>query len=144
MCALIQSVNAYSGLADAYQKAGRNNPPPSRYQCQNLILTGQIQKAARVYNKAKTIYPDWRFFFESSLTRFAKGHLSIGQHDEAIECFKLVVDAYPKSANAYVNLGDAYLKSGSKDLAARNYQNSLELNPKNASVAKKLAELSAE
>jgi len=39
------------------------------------------------------------------------------------------VQEYPKSANTYDSLGEAYLKMGQKDLAIRNYETSLRLDP---------------
>jgi len=60
---------------------------------------------------------------------------------EAIEIFKFVVLEYPESANAYDSLGEAFMKAGEKELAIRNYEKSLELNPKNENAKKKLAEL---
>lgn len=47
------------------------------------------------------------------------GHLSeaAAETKAAIEIFKLNLLAYPDSADAHYNLGDAYLKDGQKDLA---------------------------
>ncbi len=50
---------------------------------------------------------------------------------EAIEIFKLNVFAFPKSANAFDSLGEAYLEVGDKKLAVENYKKSLFLNPQN-------------
>jgi len=50
---------------------------------------------------------------------------------EAIEIFKLNVAEYPKSWNVYDSLGEAYMKNGDKELAIKNYEKSLELNPEN-------------
>jgi tetratricopeptide (TPR) repeat protein len=63
---------------------------------------------------------------------------------EAIEIFKLSVEAYPQSYNAYDSLGEAYMDNGDKELAIKNYQKSLELNPGNANGVKKLKELAAQ
>jgi len=60
---------------------------------------------------------------------------------EAIEIFKFVVLEYPESANAYDSLGEAYMRAGEKDLAIRNYEKSLELNPKNENAKKMLEDL---
>jgi CubicO group peptidase (beta-lactamase class C family) len=50
---------------------------------------------------------------------------------ESIDIFKLNVLAFPKSANAFDSLGEAYLEAGKKDLAIENYKKSLLLNPDN-------------
>ena len=57
--------------------------------------------------------------------------LQAGKVKEAIEVFKLNVNAFPKSANVYDSLGEAYMKDGNKELAIENYKISLELNPGN-------------
>lgn len=41
------------------------------------------------------------------------------------------VEAYPKLWVSYDTLAEAYLKSGNKELAVKNYQTSLELQPFN-------------
>ncbi len=59
----------------------------------------------------------------------------------AIEIFKLNIAEYPKSANGYDSLGEAYVAAGDATQAVINYAKSLELNPKNANAAAKLAEI---
>jgi CubicO group peptidase (beta-lactamase class C family) len=50
---------------------------------------------------------------------------------EAIEVFKMNVEDYPKSWNAYDSLGDGYIAGDNKPEALKNYQRSLALNPGN-------------
>lgn len=50
---------------------------------------------------------------------------------EAIEVFKLVVEVFPGSSNAYDSLGEAHMIAGHKALAIENYRKSVELNPGN-------------
>jgi CubicO group peptidase (beta-lactamase class C family) len=62
---------------------------------------------------------------------------------EAIEIFKLNVEAFPESYNTYDSLGEAYMKNGDKELAIKNYKKSLDLNASNTNAVnmlKKLAE----
>jgi tetratricopeptide (TPR) repeat protein len=60
---------------------------------------------------------------------------------EAIEVFKLNVEDFPKSANVYDSLGEAYMVSGDKELAIQNYQRSIELNPDNGNAVEMLKKL---
>ena len=55
--------------------------------------------------------------------------------EQAIELFKLNVEAFPQSANAYDSLGEAYLNAGNNELALKNYQKAVELDPTNANAA---------
>ncbi len=63
---------------------------------------------------------------------------------EAIEIFKLNAAEYPKAFNTYDSLGEAYLTAGNKELAIRNYEKSLELNPKNINAKRVLNKLEKE
>ena len=51
--------------------------------------------------------------------------------DAAVAIFRLNMEAFPGSANTYDSLGEAYMVSGDKDLAIKNYQRAVELNPTN-------------
>lgn len=48
---------------------------------------------------------------------------------EAVEVFKLNVEAYPNSANAYDSLAEGYLLDGNRTEAIKNYEKAVELNP---------------
>jgi Tfp pilus assembly protein PilF len=63
------------------------------------------------------------------------------QTKEAVEVFKLNVEAYPASANVYDSLAEAYLAHGEKQLAIDNYRKALELDPKSESARKALQTL---
>ena len=63
------------------------------------------------------------------------------QLKEAIEVFRLNVFAFPRSANAYDSLGEAYLEFGDKKLASENYRKSLELDPENENAREVLKRL---
>lgn len=52
--------------------------------------------------------------------------------EDAILVFRKNVELHPASWNTYDSLGEAYMNHGDKDLAVKNYEKSVELNPKNA------------
>ena len=60
---------------------------------------------------------------------------------DAIEVFKLNVEDYPESFNVYDSLGEAYAVNGDKELAIKNYQRSIELNPNNTGGIEALKKL---
>ena len=62
---------------------------------------------------------------------------------EAIDLFKLNAQIYPGSGNAFDSLGEAYMKSGQKQLAIESYAKSLEKDPANTNAKEKLKELEA-
>jgi CubicO group peptidase (beta-lactamase class C family) len=80
-------------------------------------------------------------FGEEELNRLGYQLLQRGKQDEAIQIFKLNVEAYPKAFNTYDSLGEAYMVAGNKELAITNYKKSLELNPKNSNATETLKRL---
>jgi CubicO group peptidase (beta-lactamase class C family) len=68
---------------------------------------------------------------EVQMNRLGYALLSKNLLNEAIEVFKLNVEAFPDSWNVYDSLGEAYMIKGDKELAIKNYQKSIELNPQN-------------
>ncbi len=66
---------------------------------------------------------------ESAINGFGYQLLRRKQVNEAIEVLKLNVEAYPKSANVYDSLGEAYLTAGNKEKAIENYSKALLIDP---------------
>ena len=63
--------------------------------------------------------------------------------EDAILVFRKNVEVHRESWNVYDSLGEAYMNHGDKELAVKNYEKSVELNPKNengVAMLKKLAE----
>jgi len=79
---------------------------------------------------------------EGDMNRVGYQLLQTGKKKEAIEVFKINVEAFPKSGNVYDSLGEAYLADGDKKLAIANYKKSVELDPTNENGKKVLDELS--
>ena len=67
--------------------------------------------------------------------------LRSGKPKEAIEIFKLNVEAYPQAFNTYDSLAEAYMTINERELAIQNYEKSLELNPNNKNAAEILKRL---
>jgi tetratricopeptide (TPR) repeat protein len=83
-----------------------------------------------------------RFYFdETEFNALGYKLLSRRMTAAAIEVFKMNVEMYPESANAYDSLGEAYMLDGDTGNAVRNYMRSLELNPDNTNAKEKLEEL---
>jgi tetratricopeptide (TPR) repeat protein len=59
----------------------------------------------------------------------------------AKEIFELNVENYPKSSEAYCVLGTYYMFNGSKELAIKNLEKALELNPNHQKAKNRLAKL---
>ncbi|MBS4016199.1 MAG: tetratricopeptide repeat protein [Candidatus Latescibacteria bacterium] len=72
-----------------------------------------------------------------------RGYALLGQKNiaSAIDVFRLNVYLYPKSANTYDSLGEAYMLAGNTELAIENYEKSLALDPSNKNAAENLKKL---
>ena len=103
-----------------------------------IILERGLESVVKAYKKrAKNVN-----LLERAVN--AKGYelLSEKKINQAIDFFKLNVFAFPKSANAFDSLGEAYLEVGNKDLAIENYKKSLVLDPHNRYAEEVLKRLS--
>jgi hypothetical protein len=80
-------------------------------------------------------------FSESQLNGVGYLYLNQDRVKEAQVVFKLNIEAYPESFNAYDSYGEALMADHQYELAVQNYARSVELNPGNENGRKKLAEL---
>jgi CubicO group peptidase (beta-lactamase class C family) len=60
---------------------------------------------------------------------------------DALEIFKLNVFLFPASSNAFDSLGEVYAEYGDTELAIKNYEQSLKLNPKNSNAEEQIKKL---
>ena len=105
------------------------------------IMESGIETAVNQYHELKKNSPTDYNYQEAELNRLGYIMLSMEKLNEAIEVFKLNVEAYPEASNTYDSLGEAYMISGQKELAIKNYEKSLELNPKNTNAVEMLKKL---
>jgi len=106
-------------LQEAYQRAG-------------------IEAAIESY-RAYRSDPAHRFANTESLMNQA-GYFLLGEGlvTEAIQIFRLNVEAYPESGNVYDSLAEAYMEAGEKDLAIDSYEKALEIEPDNTNAVRML------
>lgn len=100
-----------------------------------------VAAAIKQYRELKASRNKEYDFREAELNTLGYQLLQANKVAEAIEIFKLNVEAYPNAANPYDSLGEAYLAHGDKELAIINYKKTVELDPKNTNAARVLASL---
>lgn len=108
-----------------------------------LLISGKTTEAMDAYRKIKTSTPQDGAVEEGRLNGLGYSLMTQKKLSEAIAMFKLNTEFYPKSANVYDSLAEAYEANGDKELAIRNYKKSLELNPKNDGAVQALRKLEA-
>jgi CubicO group peptidase (beta-lactamase class C family) len=94
----------------------------------STIMEKGIEAAAKQYQRMKG---EGILIGENELDKLGYQLLGMKKIKQAIEIFKLNVEAYPESYNVYDSLGEAYMINGNDSLAVKNYKKSLELNPRN-------------
>jgi tetratricopeptide (TPR) repeat protein len=80
---------------------------------------------------------------EQEMNELGYQYLQARKLKEAIAVFQMNVDAFPYSFNVYDSLGEAYAAAGDKELAIKNYEKSVELNPNSQSGIEALKRLRA-
>jgi tetratricopeptide (TPR) repeat protein len=80
-------------------------------------------------------------FGEGTLNTLGYALLGEEKPADAVAIFRLNVEQYPESANAWDSLGEGYLAAGDRELAIESYEKSLELDPENANAREKLVEI---
>ena len=105
------------------------------------VLAGQFDKALSAYRQAKEQKPDHFTMGEGYINQL--GYQLIEDQDikKAIDMFRINTILYPKSANAFDSLAEAYKLNGEKELAKTYYLRSLELDPKNTNAIKMIQDL---
>jgi tetratricopeptide (TPR) repeat protein len=74
-------------------------------------------------------------FREITVSIIGQDHLRAGEPKLVLEIFKLVLLAYPESADAHSNLADAYLADQQKDLARQHAEKAIALLDSHAAPA---------
>jgi CubicO group peptidase (beta-lactamase class C family) len=105
------------------------------------LMSGKTDDAVEAYRRIKRERPDSPAVEEARLNQIGYTLLRGNKIAESIAVFKLNVELYPKSANVYDSLGEAYAANGEKELAIANYRKSLELDDRNAGAKAMLKKL---
>jgi alpha/beta superfamily hydrolase len=107
----------------------------------SAAIINQIQKPGGVAQvtqqlmEARRRDPEAQLFPEITVSTIGQGHLRAGGPKLAVEVLKLVLLAYPESADAHENLAEAYLKDGQNDLARQHAEKALTLLDSHAAPA---------
>ena len=108
---------------------------------ENTINEKGIEAGIAQYRDLKAKQAATYDFAEGELNRLGYQLLRSGKPKEAIEIFKLNVEAYPQGFNTYDSLAEAYASINERELAIQNYKKSLELNPNNTNAAEVIKRL---
>ncbi len=113
---------------------------PGRALFKNILAKGS-EGALNEYREWRKGRPASEVVNENQMNRIGYDLLGAKRAKDAIEVFKQNVADYPQSSNVYDSLGEAYAINGDKELAIKNYQRSVELNPANTGGIEALKKL---
>lgn len=133
-------------LSDSLAKILYNQPydPPKISIIETLektIAEKGIAAAVAQYRDLKAKQATTYDFAEPELNQLGYRLLRSGKPKEAIEIFKLNVEAYPQRFNTYDSLAEAYMAVNERELAIQNYKKAVELNPSNTNAIEVLKRL---
>jgi len=113
---------------------------PARILLKSILANG-AEQSLRDYRKWRTGRSASETITEAQMNRMGYDLLGMHRVKDAIEVFKLNVEDHPQSGNVYDSLAEAYAVDGNKELAIKNYQRSIELDPTNTNGAAQLKKL---
>jgi dienelactone hydrolase len=121
--------------------------PPKKSIGQVLLKTFKtngIDAAIKQYRDLKAASADSYDWRETELNQLGYVLLREGKAKEAVEIFRLNVEAYPNSFNVYDSFGEGLMSVGDLGGAIKNYKRSLALNPQNINAEQAIKKLEAE
>ncbi len=110
---------------------------PKRSYVEQFAITTQksgVQEAVKEFYYLKKTNPDSYQLDGVEFNLLGYSYMENQRMPEAIEVFKINVGEFPKTADPYDSLAEAYMKNGDKELAILNYKKSLELDPNNSNA----------
>ena len=132
------------GIADILY--GEEYEQPKRSLAEKFSRVTMLEGVAEGIKQLKELQEkqsDEYYLEENEINNFGYYLLEKERIDDAIEVFKLNVELFPDAFNPYDSLGEAYMIKGENNLAIKNYEKSVELNPENTNginMLKKLRE----
>lgn len=107
------------------KEIAKRAPTPTRFVA--MILRDGWASALKTYQEAKKTDPEAALFEENIINLIGYQLIQSSRSKEAVEVFKLNVEAYPKSSNVYDSLADGYEAEGNKELAIKYSEKALEV-----------------
>ncbi|HKQ53925.1 MAG TPA: prolyl oligopeptidase family serine peptidase, partial [Pyrinomonadaceae bacterium] len=108
--------------------------PPSYADLLGIIREQGGARGEQIYREVLKRDPSARVISEPSINALGYELMDDGKIDEALRVLQLNAARFPRSANAYDSLADAYKKRGDQACVAYAYQRLLEVLPQDASL----------
>lgn len=122
--------------------AGGQKTPIAEMLFKTAVEKG-VEATIAQYRELKAKEADAYDFGEEQLNNLGYYLIGMKKFKAAIAILQLNVEVFPKSANVYDSLGEAYMDDGNKQLARENYEKSLQIDSGNTNAKEKLKQLKA-
>jgi putative CocE/NonD family hydrolase len=114
---------------------------PTEKEFINIIRTKGVAEAVELFRLIRKLHPGVSIFERRALNNLGWELASAGELENAIEVFKLNIEAYPDHYDPYDSYAEALVMRGDYESALKNYRKSVELNPDNSNAARGIAVL---
>ncbi len=108
----------------------------ARLSIETAFMEDGIEVGLQKIREARETFPE--LVEEDSLTAMAQYLEENGRQEGAIEVLKICLDLYPKSVDAYLGFGLAYMETGQNKLSIESFESALDINPDHALAARGL------
>ncbi|MDO6435766.1 tetratricopeptide repeat protein [Cyclobacterium sp. 1_MG-2023] len=122
----------------SYRKKGQKSTPFTFKNFNELATAQQYNSLWELYEESKKKHPDLNLPEGSLNTLGLQLIFNPKTSTQGINVFNLAIQLYPKSANLFDSLAEAYLFMGNHKKAIANFRKSLELNPQNQNAIDRL------
>ena len=107
---------------------------------EELFAKNNIEADGKVYSTLNNLLKV-NLIGETDINMLGYKFLGEQKNQMAISIFKFNTEKYPESANVWDSLAEAYMNAGNDELAIKNYEKALELNPQNTNAVELLKKL---
>ena len=108
--------------------------PPAAVEFASIIRTHGFAAATAIVDRYRREIPDDPVVDQTVFNDVGYRLIAERRFPEAVGIMRLIVYAFPDSANAADSLADAYIAAGHNDLARAALQQSLKIIPRDASL----------
>jgi tetratricopeptide (TPR) repeat protein len=109
--------------------------PPTQDEFMGILADGDVETAVELHEKFTAADPELVLFAEATMNITGYRFLQQGRVSEAIALFKMNAETYPRSANCWDSLAEAYIANGDNDNARECVERVLETLPNDTAIS---------
>lgn len=135
---LFVTLHAENWIDNLYASLDEGKEMSAIYVLRREYNRSGLYAMVELYKKISSVEKRLHIFNEVDFNRWGYELLAMDKTQDAIEVFKINIEIFPNSANAFDSYGEVYMNLGSLEFAKENYRKSLDLNPQNTNAEDQL------